>query len=315
MTFKPNNVSTYARSVLPTIQAVIQQNRPCLLIKAVCAGVGLLAGLSQAAAQGTAFSYQGSLSSNNSEANGNFDFTFSLFASSNGAPQVGVTLTNAAVGVTNGLFAATLDFGPGVFLGNPLWLQMGVRPESTGNFTLLSPLQPLLSAPYAVMAGGTSNLLGPLPSGGLAGSYSGAVSLNNSSNSFSGSGAGLTNLEGGSGSFGSGGATANGTNFTVNFNGPMYTMVLATNDVCFDLASGGPGAVTYVILPNGANRNILWNDNWHTLYTNGLSQSSTNFLCVLTNGQNFVISFLSPCNQSATNGCTNVFVGWNVTAQ
>jgi hypothetical protein len=301
--------------VLLTTQPMNRRKRPDLLIKIAYAAFGLVAGLSQAAAQGTAFSYQGNLSSNSSAANGNFDFTFALFASSNGAPQVGASLTNLAVGVTNGLFAATLDFGPGVFLGNPLWLQIGVRPEATGTFTLLEPLEALLATPYAVTAGGASNLFGPLPSGGLAGSYSGAVAFNNSANSFSGSGTGLTNLAGSSGSYGTGGATANGTNFTVNFSGPMYNTVIATNDVCFNLASGGPGAVTYVILPNGANRNVLWNSYWHTLNTNGLSLNNTNFLYVLTNGQNFVISFLSPCNQSATNGCTNVFVGWNFSPQ
>ena len=104
-------------------------------------------------AQGTAFSYQGSLNSNNAPANGGFDLTFALFATSNGVSQVGNTLTNLNTAVSNGLFTVTLDFGSGVFTGTNLWLQMGVRTNGGTIFSLLAPLQPILATPYAIYAG------------------------------------------------------------------------------------------------------------------------------------------------------------------
>ena len=56
-------------------------------------------------AQGSAFSYQGQLSDSNGPANGNYDLSFALFASTNVAsPIVAGPITNSAVLVTNGLF-------------------------------------------------------------------------------------------------------------------------------------------------------------------------------------------------------------------
>jgi len=62
-------------------------------------------------AQGTAFTYQGWLMSDTSPANGSYDLTFALFDSPSGGAQEGNTLTNTAIGVSNGLFTVTLDFG------------------------------------------------------------------------------------------------------------------------------------------------------------------------------------------------------------
>jgi hypothetical protein len=108
--------------------------------------------LSTAEAQGTAFTYEGQLNSSGSPANGNYDFTFALFDnSSTNTGQVGNTLTNLNVGVTNGLFTVTLDFGD-VFTGNATWLAIGVRTNSGANFTGLSPLQELMPVPYAMYA-------------------------------------------------------------------------------------------------------------------------------------------------------------------
>src|SRR5271168_3361697 len=78
-------------------------------------------------AQGTAFTYQGLLNSAIGPVTGSYDLTFSLFTSPGGGTQVGSTETNLAVGVTNGLFMSTVDFGPGIFTGPPLWLGIGVR--------------------------------------------------------------------------------------------------------------------------------------------------------------------------------------------
>src|SRR6202453_2048116 len=158
------------------------------LFGAVMAGFG----------QGTAFFYQGQLSANGSPANGSFDLTFTPY---NAAGPVGGTLTNPATPLSNGLFSATLDFGPGIFNGSNLWLQIDVRPAGGGDFVPLTPMQPILSMPYAIMAA-TANiansLAGPLPATQLSGVYSGDVTLDNAGNSFagafSGDGSGLTHV-------------------------------------------------------------------------------------------------------------------------
>src|ERR1700679_4331637 len=76
-------------------------------------------------AQGTAFTYQGLLTGTNGAAlTGNYDMQFKLHPASSGSGQVGPTLTNAPVGVTNGLFTVTLDFTEAPYTGNPLWLEI-----------------------------------------------------------------------------------------------------------------------------------------------------------------------------------------------
>ena len=104
------------------------------------------------ASLGTSFTYQGRLSSGTNAAAGLFDLTFSVWSASTGAAQVGSTLTNAAVGVTNGLFAVMLDFGSGVFDGNARWLEVGVRTNGNGSFVTLAPRQALAATPYAQYA-------------------------------------------------------------------------------------------------------------------------------------------------------------------
>jgi len=84
----------------PTMKATIQYIMTFLFFTSALA----------ARAQGTAFTYQGQLANNGLLANGSYDLTFSLFSASNGVGQVGGTLTNSAVAVSNGLFTATLDF-------------------------------------------------------------------------------------------------------------------------------------------------------------------------------------------------------------
>ncbi len=102
-----------------------------------------------ALALGTAFTYQGTLGEGGSPANGNYDLTFSLYNAASAGTQVGSTVTNKAVAVTNGLFAVTVDFGA-VFDGTQLWVQMGVRTNGGGSFTTLTPRQELTPTPYAL---------------------------------------------------------------------------------------------------------------------------------------------------------------------
>ena len=78
-----------------------------------------------ARAQTTAFTYQGQLNSSNAPATGAYDFRFQIYNANNSV--VAGPLTNAPVGVTNGLFTVTLDFGAGVFDGSTRSLEIGVR--------------------------------------------------------------------------------------------------------------------------------------------------------------------------------------------
>ena len=162
--------------------------------------------LSTARAQGTAFTYQGQLVNNGFPANGNYDFTFALFNnSSTNTGQVGSTLTNLDVGVTNGLFATTLNFGA-VFTGNATWLSIAVRTNGGGSFTPLNPLQALTPTPYAIYAPNAgaaasansvagSNIVGnisftSLPTNVITNGASGV----NITGTFTGNGAGVTNV-------------------------------------------------------------------------------------------------------------------------
>jgi hypothetical protein len=140
-----------------------------ILLLALLGLCTLPAAPSTAEALGTAFTYQGQLSAGGAPANGDYDFTFALFnTGSTNAGQVGGTLTNFDVGVSNGLFTVNLDFGA-VFTGNATWLAIGVRTNGGAGFIALSPLQELTPSPYAIMANSASNLLGELPAAQLSG--------------------------------------------------------------------------------------------------------------------------------------------------
>src|SRR5262245_43150957 len=111
-----------------------------------------------AAAQTTAFTYQGRLTEGSNAANGLYDFKFRLF---NDASQVVATApTFEDVAVTNGRFTVSLDFGAGPFDGRPLWLEVCIRAgESTGLYTTVLPLQFLSPAPSALFARRAATLI------------------------------------------------------------------------------------------------------------------------------------------------------------
>ena len=104
-----------------------------------------------AATLGTAFTYQGRLTTGTNAASGIFDLKFSLYDAFTNGSQVGSSLTSTATGVTNGYFAVALDFGA-VFDGNARWLETAVRTNGAVSFTALAPRQPLTAAPYATFA-------------------------------------------------------------------------------------------------------------------------------------------------------------------
>jgi hypothetical protein len=166
-----------------------------------------------ARAQTTAFTYQGQLNSSNTPATGSYDFRFQIYNAS--SVVVAGPLTNAPVGVTNGLFTVTLDFGTGIFDGSTRSLEIGVRSYGNTNaYAVLSPRQTLTSVPYAIQAIQAVNasnavvLTAPLQATNMTGTipnsllstnvallttnviFSGGVTATN----FSGNGYGLSNL-------------------------------------------------------------------------------------------------------------------------
>ena len=148
--------------------------------------LALSAGLPQVTAQGTAFTYQGRLNNAGSAASGNYDLTFTLYATNSTGAVIAGPLTNAAVSLTNGLFTTLVDFG-NAFTGTNYWLEIAVSPNGADSFIKLSPRQQLTPVPYAIFAASAGNIAGTLPAGSLAGEYGNAVTLDNAANSFTGS--------------------------------------------------------------------------------------------------------------------------------
>ncbi|MBK8002241.1 MAG: tail fiber domain-containing protein [Verrucomicrobia bacterium] len=161
--------------------------KPTLLLKSLLVA-SLIAGVPNAFAQGTAFTYQGRLNHGANIANGSYDFRFALYDDATGGTTQGLILTKVDVPVSNGLFTVEVDFG-NQFPGYSRWLELYVRTNGGGSYTLLTPRQPLTPTPYAVTAGNISGVLAAsqLPTGVVT---NGAVV----SGSFSGNGAGVTNV-------------------------------------------------------------------------------------------------------------------------
>ncbi|HWF18727.1 MAG TPA: sialidase family protein [Verrucomicrobiae bacterium] len=192
-------------------------------------------------AQGTAFNYQGRLLVNSNAPTGNYDMQFKLHPTATSTNQVGSTLTLSPIGVTNGLFFVTLDFG-NVYNGTLLYLEIGVRPTGTlSNYTILSPTQPLNPTPYSVYSENSAAFTGAISDSQLStnvplfdtgGKFSGPVVFSNASGNFNGALSGTFNGAA-TGTF-TGTATGNfnGTNTgTFIGNGAGVTNVNVTNIV------------------------------------------------------------------------------------
>ena len=101
----------------------------------------------------TTFTYQGRLNVSGSPGNGPVDFQFRLYDTLSGGALVGAQQAASNVGMADGLFTVTLDFGAGAFNGEARWLEIDVRsPAGSGAFTTLSPRQILSATPYALYA-------------------------------------------------------------------------------------------------------------------------------------------------------------------
>jgi hypothetical protein len=127
-------------------------------------------------AQGTAFTYQGQLQNNGNPASGTYNLTFLLFNTNTSGVALAGPVTNNGVIVSNGLFTALIDFGPGVFTGASNWLEVAVRTNGNGGFTTLAPRQQVTPTPYAIFANTASNLTGNASTATTANNFSGSLS-------------------------------------------------------------------------------------------------------------------------------------------
>ncbi|UCF42275.1 MAG: hypothetical protein JSV99_06590 [Planctomycetota bacterium] len=127
-------------------------------------GLALLvcgARVSEAAEMGTGFTYQGHLYDANRPANGRYDFQFKLYDDANviDGNQVGTDFNKHNIDVIDGYFTVVLNFGS-VFMGDGVWLHVGVRPgelEDPNVYTTLVPRAELTPTPQAIYAKNTDN--------------------------------------------------------------------------------------------------------------------------------------------------------------
>lgn len=117
-----------------------------------------------AAAQTTAFTYQGKLTDMSLAANGQYDLMFRLFDTAEGGGQIdGAAACNGVasgspdavcddVSVSGGIFTVNLSFGEAAFInGEQRFLEIHVRPgASTDEYTRLSPRQEINSSPFSM---------------------------------------------------------------------------------------------------------------------------------------------------------------------
>lgn len=96
------------------------------------------------------FSYQGYLEEGDQPASGDYEFEFRLYDSPAGGVPLD-TIIYGIDGIEDGLFTASLDFGPDTFDGTALWLEVAVRPaiDYPPDYTTLSPRERVSATPYA----------------------------------------------------------------------------------------------------------------------------------------------------------------------
>ncbi|RME44904.1 MAG: hypothetical protein D6791_12080 [Chloroflexi bacterium] len=182
---------------------------------------------------GTAFTYQGRLTSGGAPANGSYDFEFRLYDAETRGRQMGNTVAIDNVVVTDGLFSVVLDFGAAVFTGEARYLEIGVRPgNSASAYTTLTPRQALMPTPYALALPGlyaqpndvSPNLIGGHSDNSVAaGAYGATISGGGESSAPNLATHDLATIGGGAGNQAGAGATiAGGVN---NVASAQYTTV------------------------------------------------------------------------------------------
>jgi len=123
-------------------------------LKFVLAQVILVAAFSiAAAAQTTAFNFQGRMNDGTNPANGRYDLQFKLFDAITGGNQIGSTVDRPNLMLINGVFSTTLDFGATAFTGGDRFVEISVRPNGSPNaHVVLGARQQIMSVPFSVRA-------------------------------------------------------------------------------------------------------------------------------------------------------------------
>lgn len=133
----------------------------------IACGLALGVFAASAAAQSTAFTYQGRLTGSGIPSNGAHDLRFRLFDAAAGGAQLGATVCADNVQVAQGLFTVELDFGRQFDSPADRFLDIAVRPDSgtpcsdqTGYVTL-PQRQRITATPLATHARAAFSLAAP----------------------------------------------------------------------------------------------------------------------------------------------------------
>ena len=116
------------------------------------AGV-LAAADARAAPFGSAFTYQGEIRDAGEAPTGAYDLRFRAYRAADDAGAPLAELVVEDVAVVEGIFTARVDFGAGFFVGDAIFVELGVRPGASADpnaFEALAPRQELTPAPYAL---------------------------------------------------------------------------------------------------------------------------------------------------------------------
>jgi len=136
--------------------------RACHLLLTLTLAIALLPAIASAQLA-PVFTYQGRLEDGGQPKNGSVDLRFDAFnLLSPGTAVNAAPVILDAVPLSNGVFTVQVDFGNGVFLGDSIFLEIGVREDAAGvagdpnGFTTLAPRQSVTPAPYAIHADNVS---------------------------------------------------------------------------------------------------------------------------------------------------------------
>lgn len=200
-----------------------------ILVASVLGAAAATTASAQAAAQSTAFSYQGQLNAGGALPTGTYQFTFTLYDAPSGGAMVGTPLQQS-IQVINGLFTTDLDFGQ-IFSGAQYWLEIKVG-TTPANEEILAARQPINAVPVAQYAlnspAGTMGPTGPAGAQGPAGptgatGSTGAAGATGPTGAQGATGsAGATGPQGASGPTGAAGSTgAQGATGSTGATGPQ----------------------------------------------------------------------------------------------
>ena len=112
----------------------------------------VVAATSSAAMLASAFTVQGRLIDADRPVDGTMTVRVEPFGSRDGADSLGAPFEIVDVPVDDGFFGFEVDFGPGFFVGDDVYLAVSVRVDGAAEFTQLAPRQQLTATPHALFA-------------------------------------------------------------------------------------------------------------------------------------------------------------------